>query len=72
MTARELIRILKALGAVQVRQRGSHVRFQAGKWSTTVPVHKGEDLRPGTLAAIVRDLEPKLGPDWLRRYLDRR
>jgi hypothetical protein len=33
----------------------------------TVPVHAGEDLKPGTLRAIERDLEPCLGEHWLRK-----
>jgi len=32
-----------------------------------VPVHAGEDLKPGTLRAIERDLEPCLGEHWLRK-----
>jgi len=72
VTARELIAILHALGAVEVRKgRGSHVRFRVGTCSTTVPVHAGEDLRIGTLRAIERQLEPCLGERWLRRYLER-
>jgi predicted RNA binding protein YcfA (HicA-like mRNA interferase family) len=30
-----------------------------------VPVHGGEDLAPGTLRAIERQLEPCLGKGWL-------
>lgn len=72
MTARELIRILRAVGAEEVRKgKGSHVRFRLGACSTTVPVHLGEDIRLGTLRAIERQLEPCLGERWLRRYLGR-
>jgi predicted RNA binding protein YcfA (HicA-like mRNA interferase family) len=56
--------MLERLGCEVVRQRGSHVRMRCGECSTTVPVHRGEDLPPGTLRAIERDLEPCLGKRW--------
>jgi predicted RNA binding protein YcfA (HicA-like mRNA interferase family) len=65
MTGRELMRILRRRGCEVVRQRGSHVRVRCGKCQTTVPVHAGEDLPPGTLRAIERDLEACLGKKWL-------
>lgn len=67
VTARELLRILRSLGGVEVRQKGSHVRVQCGESFTTVPVHAGEDLGPGLLRAIERDLEPSLGKGWLKK-----
>ena len=67
MTAKELLRQLKALGCVEVRQKGSHVRLRCEKCFTTVPVHAGRDLGPGLLRAIERDLEPCLGKGWLKR-----
>ncbi|MGH3030906.1 MAG: type II toxin-antitoxin system HicA family toxin [Gaiellaceae bacterium] len=66
MTGRGLLRRLRRLGCEQVRQRGSHVRVRCDSCETTVPVHAGEDLPPGTLRAIERDLEPCLGRRWLR------
>jgi predicted RNA binding protein YcfA (HicA-like mRNA interferase family) len=42
------------------------VQVRCGACRTTVPVHRGEDLPPGTLRAIERDLEPCLGKGWLR------
>ena len=66
MKAKELRRILKALGCVEVRQVGSHVRIQCGQCFTTVPVHAGEDIGKGLLRAIERDLEPCLGANWLK------
>ncbi len=57
--ARVLIRVLKQLGFVQTRSRGSHRRFEHpdGR-KTTVPVHKGRDLPRGLLRQIVTiDLE---------------
>jgi predicted RNA binding protein YcfA (HicA-like mRNA interferase family) len=65
MTGKEVLRVILSRGGVVVRQKGSHVRVRAGRCSTTVPVHAGEDLRPGTLHQIERSLEPCLGKGWL-------
>jgi predicted RNA binding protein YcfA (HicA-like mRNA interferase family) len=62
-----LLKVLRRLGAVEVRRRGSHVRVRCRDCSTTVVVHGGEDLGPGLLRSIERDLEPALGKGWLRR-----
>jgi predicted RNA binding protein YcfA (HicA-like mRNA interferase family) len=71
ISSRTLIRILRDAGAEEVRKgKGSHVRFRVGAWSTTVPVHRGEDLSPGLLREIERNLAPCLGKDWLRRRLE--
>ena len=67
MTGATLLRILRKYQCVEVRQRGSHVRVRCGECLTTVPVHSGEDLGPGLLRAIERDLEPCLGKGWLGR-----
>jgi len=56
MTGRDVLRRIRQEGGAVVRQRGSHVRVQLGKCSTTVPVHAGEDLPQGTLRAIERVL----------------
>jgi len=66
MTGRDVLRRLRELGCEVVRQKGSHMRIRCGKCHTTVPVHRGVDLPPGTLRAIERDLEPCLGKKWLR------
>jgi predicted RNA binding protein YcfA (HicA-like mRNA interferase family) len=65
LTGKELIRVLKQLSCVEVRQKGSHVRVRCGTCSTTVPVHQGEDLGKGLLKQIERDLEGCLGKGWL-------
>ncbi|HZS89528.1 MAG TPA: type II toxin-antitoxin system HicA family toxin [Chloroflexota bacterium] len=65
VTGKEMVRYIESLGGTVVRQRGSHVRVRCGTCSTTVPIHAGQDLPPGTLRAIVRDLEPCLGTGWL-------
>ncbi len=62
----EVIRAIERLGGERVRQKGSHVRMRVGKCFTTVPVH-AQDLPPGLLRGIERDLEPCLGKGWLRK-----
>ncbi len=74
MTAREVIRLIERKGGVLLRQRGSHRRYEARVTladgtevtaRTTVAQHAG-DVRPGTLRAIERDLEPVFGKGWLK------
>ncbi|MDE1819993.1 MAG: type II toxin-antitoxin system HicA family toxin [Euryarchaeota archaeon] len=56
LTARKVIRALERLGFVQDHQRGSHLHLKHPDGRiVTVPVHPGEDLRKGTLRAIIRD-----------------
>ncbi len=54
ITARTLMKVLRALGFVQTRSRGSHRRFEHpdGR-KTTVPVHKGRNIPRGLLRQIV-------------------
>ena len=51
-----LCTLLSAHGFVSVRQKGSHRIMQkiAGSGTTTVPVPLHRELRPGTLASIIR------------------
>ena len=67
MTAREVRRILRERGGVEARQRGSHLRVRCGNGccNSTVPVHRGEDIRFGTLRGIQADLAKCLGEGWL-------
>ncbi|MDN5859716.1 MAG: type II toxin-antitoxin system HicA family toxin [Pseudonocardia sp.] len=74
MRAREVNRRIERLGGIMARQVGSHRRYvvtyadaagRQAKASTTVAQHPG-DMPTGTLRAIERDLEPALGPHWLR------
>ena len=54
VTARELIRVLRRLGFVQTRSRGSHRRFEHSDGrKTTVPVHRRRDIPRGLLRQIV-------------------
>jgi len=66
VTGKDLLKRLRQLGCTVVRTRGSHVRVVCGDCTTTIPIHAGHDLPPGTLRAIARDLEPCLGKGWLR------
>ncbi len=66
MTGGRLLRLLRKMGCEEVGRRGSHVRVRCRDCQTTVPVHAGEDLPPGTLRAIERDLEPCLGKGWMK------
>jgi len=54
VTARQLMQVLRKLGFVQTRSRGSHRRFEHpdGR-KTTVPVHRGRDIPRGLLRQIV-------------------
>ena len=53
----EVMAILKRLGFVEVRQRGSHKQFrhESGR-STTVPFHSGRDIAPTLLRQIAKDI----------------
>lgn len=54
-TGRETVKALNRVGWNVLRQRGSHVHLgkEGVRHVVTVPVHD-EDLRPGTLRAILR------------------
>ena len=57
VTGKELIKALSEIGFTVARIKGSHHRLKhADGRVTTVPVHANEDLRPGTLHAILRDV----------------
>ncbi|MEA4805520.1 type II toxin-antitoxin system HicA family toxin [Acetobacterium wieringae] len=55
MTAKEMIKLLKANGFVEVRQNGSHKIFENPETerTTTVPYHC-KDLPKGTEQAILK------------------
>lgn len=55
---RTLDRLLKKLGFVPVRQRGSHVFYRhADGRTTTVPNHAGHDIARPLLREIIREIE---------------
>lgn len=53
----QAIRALESLGFYEVRQRGAHKQFRHldGR-ATTVPFHKGKDIKPSLLRQIARDI----------------
>ena len=54
----QIIRILKKLGFIPIRQEGSHIYFRHpdGR-ATVVPFHKGEDIGKGLIKKILQDIE---------------
>lgn len=58
MRPRELIRALKKLGFLEVRQKGSHLIMvnESENKQLTIPVHN-KPLKKGTLASILRQGE---------------
>ena len=58
ITGREVIAVLRKAGFGVARIKGSHhfLRHADGR-RTVVPVHAGETIGPGLLAAILRDCE---------------
>jgi len=56
LTERQVLKVLKRHGFDEIRQSGSHriMRHPDGRW-TTVPIHKGRDIRRGTLKSIIDD-----------------
>lgn len=65
MKARELRKLLKQHGCVEVRQTGSHLLIRCGDCTTIVAIHAG-DIPKGTLAAIKRQLGPCIGKDTIK------
>ena len=52
LSGHDLVDILKKLGFVVVRQKGSHVSLQKGGRKTVVPLHN--DLAKGTILGILK------------------
>lgn len=63
----EVVAILRKIGFVEVRQRGSHKQFRHpdGR-GTTIPFHRGRDISPILLRQIAADI--KLTVEELLRY----
>ncbi len=60
MRGKDVVKKLRALGWVVLRQEGSHVRMGKDSARTTVPMHGSRDLKAGTLASIERQTGVKL------------
>ena len=56
---KQLIKVLKKLGFVKHRQRGtSHlIMVHSDGRRTVISIHSGKDIPRGTLKAILRDIE---------------
>lgn len=69
LKGKEVISLLRKIGFVEERQRGSHVflKHPDGR-ATVVPVHSGERIGPGLLSKILRDAE--MTKDDLLRILE--
>lgn len=68
LKARDVMRVLKQLGFLRVRQRGSHIFWSHPDGRTTlVPRHDGEDIGRGLLHQIIREI--KISPDDFSQYL---
>jgi predicted RNA binding protein YcfA (HicA-like mRNA interferase family) len=65
LSGEDLIKALKKAGFHFVRQRGSHISLQKGKYKTVVPLH--DELATGTLLAILKQCG--LSKEELSKYL---
>ena len=69
LTGKEVVSLLKKVGFIVERQRGSHVflKHDDGR-ATVVPIHSGEIIGPGLLSKILRDVE--MAKDELLKILE--
>ncbi len=58
VSAREVIRVAEKIGFAFDRQKGSHAVYlrASDHRRLVVPVHKGRDLKPGTLRGLIDDM----------------
>ncbi|MFV1968228.1 MAG: type II toxin-antitoxin system HicA family toxin [Pirellulaceae bacterium] len=61
LTGTEMARFLQRQGFTLLRVRGSHHYLGRGDQHTSVPVHRNQTLKIGTLRGILRDIN--LSPD---------
>ncbi len=71
MKAREIRQELMSRGCTETMTKGSHRRYENPTCpdrtcKTTVPFHKGEDVKKGTVKGIEDDMEHCFGAGWLR------
>ena len=58
VSGKELCKILEKLGFKKIYGKGSHVRFKHPDGRrTVVPIHGNEDIGPGLLAAILKQIK---------------
>lgn len=56
-TGKEMLRFLERQGFMCVRITGSHHHMEKGRLRCSVPVHRNNDLKTGTLRSILRMIE---------------
>lgn len=58
VTARDVVRVAEKLGFVFDRQKGSHAVYlrESDKRRLVILIHKGRDLKPGTLRGLIDDM----------------
>ena len=56
--ARDVIRVVEKIGFAFDRQKGSHAVYlrASDHRRLVIPVHKGRDLKPGTLRGLIDDM----------------
>ncbi|MCP4245414.1 MAG: addiction module toxin, HicA family [bacterium] len=59
VTAREVVKVAEKLGFEFDRQHGSHAVYLrlSDRRRIVMPVHKGRDLKPGTLRGLIDDMD---------------
>ena len=58
LNGKDIVKALTTAGFQKIRQKGSHLflRHPDGR-ATVVPVHPGENIGPGLISKILRDVE---------------
>lgn len=59
ISAKKMLKILRVLGFELIRSKGSHHFFlnKNNNKTTVIPIHNNEDLGPGILKDILRDID---------------
>ncbi|MEE9295647.1 MAG: type II toxin-antitoxin system HicA family toxin [Phycisphaerae bacterium] len=59
LAARDVVRIAEKLGFEFDRQKGSHAVYvrMSDKRRIVIPMHKGRDLKTGTLRGLIDDMD---------------
>lgn len=70
LKAREVIKVLRQLGFIEIRTRGAHICFKHndGRF-TLVPKHGGEDIGRGLMRQILREIN--VSPDEFSKLLNK-
>ncbi len=58
ISSRRLVTIAEKVGFTKIRQTGSHARYiHSDGRKISIPMHAGENIHPGLLRKILRDLQ---------------